>query len=111
MRRGFKAAAIAASAAAVSACSSDPAFWESVNAGLNQLNDELAWEAENCYWAPPPGLTVGQQKYCPGDPGYRDFYIPPESSYWRGKRDHHRRDRHDRPRDRDERRHDHDERD
>ena len=83
----------AGAALLTSACSSDPAFWDSVNAGLNQLNDELAREAENCYWSTPPGLTVGQQKYCPGDPGYRDFYIPPSSPYWQGRRDHDRRDR------------------
>ena len=98
MKRGWTVAMVAAGALASAGCSSDPAFWDSVNAGLNQLNDELAWEAENCYWAPPPGLSVGQQKYCPGDVGYRDFYIPPESPYWRGKRDHERRDRRDRDR-------------
>lgn len=96
MKRGWAVAMVAAGSLASAGCSSDPAFWDSVNAGLNQLNDELAWEAENCYWAPPPGLSVGQQKYCPGDVGYRDFYIPPESPYWRGKRDHDRRDRRDR---------------
>ena len=106
MKRGWTVAIVAAGALASAGCSSDPAFWDSVNAGLNQLNDELAWETENCYWAPPPGMSVGQQKYCPGDVGYRDFYIPPESPYWRGRRGQDRRDGHDRPRDRYERRRD-----
>ena len=80
-------------------CSSDPAFWEAVALGLDQAAADLQYENAACYWAPPPSLPYGaNQRYCPGDYGYRDVYIPPESPYWRrrardGYRDqHHRRD-------------------
>ena len=82
----------------LSACSSDPAFWEAVAVGLDQAAADLEYENAYCYWAPPQGLPYGaNQKYCPGDYGYRDFYIPPESPYWRrrareGRQDHHHRD-------------------
>ena len=81
----------------LSACSSDPAFWEAVAVGLDQAAADLEYENAYCYWAPPQGLPYGaNQKYCPGDYGYRDLYIPPESPYWRRRaregRDHHHRD-------------------
>ncbi|MDI6625680.1 MAG: hypothetical protein QME55_13185 [Brevundimonas sp.] len=95
MRREFRAAGIAAAAMAAAGCSSDPAFWEAVAMGLDQAAADLEYENAYCYWAPPPGLPYGaNQRYCPGDYGYRDIYIPPDSSYWRRRpgRDHHDRD-------------------
>lgn len=95
MRRGFRAAGIAAAAMAAAGCSSDPAFWEAVAMGLDQAAADLEYENAWCYWAPPPGLPYGaNQRYCPGDYGYRDIYIPPDSPYWRRRpgRDHHDRD-------------------
>jgi len=95
---------IAAGALGSTACSSDPAFWEAVSVGLDQAAADLEHENAWCYWAPPPGLPQGvNQRYCPGDYGYRDIYIPPESSYWRRGHREHRRDR-DHDRDRDHRR-------
>ncbi len=100
MRRGIRAAAIGAAAMAAAGCSSDPAFWDAVAMGLDQAAADLEYENAYCYWAPPPGLPYGaNQRYCPGDYGYRDIYIPPDSPYWRrqardGYRDQpHRRDR------------------
>ena len=85
-------------------CSTDPEFWDAVAMGLDQAAAELEYENAWCYWAPPPGLPYGaNQRYCPGDYGYRDIYIPPDSPYWRrqaregyrdqhrGRGDHHRR--------------------
>ncbi len=102
MGKGFRAALVAAAAMMAAGCSSDPAFWEAVATGLDQAAADLEYENANCYWAPPQGLPNGpNQRYCPGDYGYRDFYIPPQSSYWRER--HHG----DRGRDRDDRRGDH----
>jgi hypothetical protein len=87
--------AVAAAGLATSACTSDPAMWEAMALGLEQAAAELEYENANCYWATPPGLPYGaNQRYCPGDYGYRDIYIPPESAYWRNRGD--RRDRDDR---------------
>ena len=84
---------VATAALATSACSSDPAMWEAVALGLEQAASDLEYENANCYWAPPPGIPYGaNQRYCPGDYGYRDFYIPPESPYWRDRYRDHRRD-------------------
>ncbi|HZW16756.1 MAG TPA: hypothetical protein VFF66_10970 [Brevundimonas sp.] len=87
--------ALAATAAlATTACSSDPAMWEAIALGLDQAAAELEYENAYCYWAPPPGLPYGaNQRYCPGDYGYRDIYIPPESPYWRDRYRDDRRDR------------------
>ena len=93
MGKGFRAAAITLAAIGAAGCSSDPAFWEAVAVGLDQAAADLEYENAYCYWATPPGLPVGvNQKYCPGDYGYRDFYIPPESPYWRDRYRDHRRD-------------------
>ncbi|HYC67422.1 hypothetical protein [Brevundimonas sp.] len=95
---------VAATGLLASACSSDPAFWEAMAQGLDQAAADLEYQNANCYWAPPPGLPYGAaQQYCPGDYAYRDFYIPPESGYWRERRHGgsdggHRRDRDDRDR-------------
>ncbi|WP_332653826.1 hypothetical protein [Brevundimonas sp.] len=87
---------IAGAALATTACSSDPAMWEALALGLDQAAADLQYENANCYWATPPGLPYGaNQRYCPGDYGYRDFWIPPESPYWRDRSRDHRRDRHD----------------
>lgn len=99
MGRRFRAAAVAAAAIAATGCSSDPAMWEAVALGLEQAAADLEYQNARCYWAPPPGLPYGaNQRYCPGDYGYRDIYIPPDSSYWRRRGDHDHRDR-DRRRD------------
>ena len=91
---------VATAALATGACSSDPAMWEAVALGLEQAAADLEYENAYCYWAPPPGIPYGaNQRYCPGDYGYRDFYIPPESPYWRdGYRDHRRDQNRDRRR-------------
>lgn len=95
MRRRFRAAAVAAAALAAAGCSSDPAFWEAVAVGLDHAAADLEYQNAWCYWAPPPGPPYGaNQRYCPGDYGYRDVYIPPDSPYWR-------RRGHQRPEDRD----------
>ena len=92
----------AMAALATTACSSDPAMWEAIAMGLDQAAADLEYENAYCYWATPPGLPYGaNQKYCPGDYGYRDFYIPPESPYWRdryrdGRRNQNRDERRDR---------------
>ena len=101
--------AVMAAALGTSACSTDPEFWDAVAMGLDQAAADLEYENANCYWASPPGIPGGAvQKYCPGDYGYRDIYIPPESPYWR-RRDRERHDHdHDRGgRDRDDRGRDH----
>lgn len=96
------AAAVTTAALMTSACTSDPAFWNAVALGLDEVAADMAWENANCYWAPPPGNPYGvAQQYCPGSYGYRTpvVYID------RPHRDHRRgehRDR-DRPRDRDRR--------
>ena len=97
MGKGFRAAVIAAAAMMAAGCSSDPAFWEAVATGLDQAAADLEYENAYCYWAPPPGVPLGaNQRYCPGDYGYRDFYIPPESSYWRERHHGDRRGDHGR---------------
>ena len=91
----------AMAALATTACSSDPAMWDAIAMGLDQAAADLEYENAYCYWAPPPGIPYGaNQKYCPGDYGYRDFYIPPESPYWRdryrdGRRNQNRDERRD----------------
>ena len=88
----------AMAALTTTACSSDPAMWDAIAMGLDQAAADLEYENAYCYWATPPGLPYGaNQKYCPGDYGYRDFYLPPESPYWR---DRYRDDRRDRNRER-----------
>jgi hypothetical protein len=68
----------------LSGCSSDPAVWEAVAVGLNNAADEMAWENANCYWAPPPGAPLAaNQRFCPGDYGYRDIQLP--VSYYRDR--------------------------
>lgn len=87
---------IAGAALATTACSSDPAMWEAIALGLDQAAADLEYENANCYWATPPGLPYGaNRRYCPGDYGYRDIWIPPESPYWRDRYRDQRRDRHD----------------
>ena len=82
---------------ATSACSSDPALWDAMAAGLVQAADEMAWENANCYWGPMPGgeRYGPQRRYCPGDYGYAPPVALPASYYRRELR------RHDRERDRD----------
>ena len=80
-------AGIVAAGLVTSACTSDPAFWGAVADGLDQAAADLEYQNANCYWAAPPGLPYGaRQQYCPGDYGYRDVWIPPESPYWRERR-------------------------
>lgn len=109
MRRSGRSLWVGAALAAglaTSACSTDPAFWNSVARGLDQAAMDLEYENANCYWAAPPGIPgSAARQYCPGDYGYRDFYIPPESPYWRRRGDRDHRD-HDRDRDGDRDRHD-----
>ena len=84
---------VAMAAVATTACSSDPAMWDAIAMGLDQAAADLEYENAWCYWATPPGLPVGvNQRYCPGDYGYRDTWIPPESPYWRDRYRDHRRD-------------------
>ena len=97
MGRRIRAGAIAGAAMAMAGCSSDPAFWEAVAVGLDQAAADLEYENAYCYWGASPAAPTVQQRYCPGDYGYRDLYIPPESPYWRrrareGRQDHHHRD-------------------
>lgn len=94
-----------AAALGLAGCSSDPAFWEAVALGLDQAAADLEYENAHCYRTPPPGLPYGAiRRYCPGDYGYRDIYIPPDSPYWRRQaRDAHRDQPHRRDRDRDHR--------
>ncbi len=103
MGRRIRAAMAVAAAMTAAGCSTDPEFWEAVAVGLDQAAADLEYQNAYCYWAPPPGLPYGaNQRYCPGDYGYRDIYIPPDSPYWRRRGDHDHRDRHrDRRRDRD----------
>ncbi len=103
MARRRRAAVVTAAALAATGCSTDPEFWEAVAMGLDQAAADLEYQNAYCYWAPPPGLPYGaNQRYCPGDYGYRDIYIPPDSPYWRRRGDHDRGDRHrDGRRDRD----------
>lgn len=76
-------------------------MWEAMALGLEQAAVDLENENAYCYWATPPGLPYGaNQRYCPGDHGYRDIYIPPESPYWRDRYRDHRRDRRERRHDR-----------
>ena len=78
---------------ATAGCSSDPAMWEAIAMGLDEAAADLEYENADCYWATPPGLPYGaNQRYCPGDPGFRDFWIPPESPYWRDRSRDHPRD-------------------
>ena len=110
--RSLWTGAVLAAGLGTSACSTDPEFWDAVAQGLDQAAADIEYENADCYWAPPQDVPYGANiKYCPGDYGYRDFYIPPESSYWRrrdrdhrdhdhgrGGRDRDRRDDHDRGR-------------
>lgn len=102
-------------AVTTSACSSDPALWDAMAAGLVQAADEMTWENANCYWGPMRGgeRYGPQQRYCPGDYGYAPPVALPASYYRRElrrfererdrefyrSRDHdhrgHRRDRYD----------------
>lgn len=109
VHRPFRLAAVVTTAALMtSACSSDPAVWDAVARGLEMAADDLAWENANCYWAPPPGAYHGvNQRYCPGDYGYRDLGPLPASYY----RDNYREARRDQRRDRDHDRRDHRKRD
>ena len=87
---------LAASSLLVSACSSDPAMWNAIAMGLDEAAADIEYENADCYWATPPGLPVAvNQRYCPGDYGYRDFWIPPESPYWRDRYRDNRRDQRD----------------
>ena len=91
MGRRIRAAAVAMAAMAAAGCSSDPAFWEAVAVGLDQAAADLEYENAYCYWGTSPVAPNVQRRYCPGDYGYRDIYIPPESPYWqRYNRDRHR---------------------
>ena len=91
MGKGFRAAAITLAAIGAAGCSSDPAFWEAVAVGLDQAAADLEYENAYCYWGASPAAPNVQRRYCPGDYGYRDIYIPPESPYWRRHyRDHSR---------------------
>lgn len=48
----------------------DPAVWEGIAMGLNEVAVDMEWENRN--WAPPPGIPYGaSQRYCPGDWGYQ----------------------------------------
>lgn len=104
MRRAVIAGA-AVSAMGLSACTSDPAVWEGIAMGLNQVAAEMEWENRNCYWAPPPGNPYGAvQQVCPGDWNYRQPVVvvtcAPRDRACDGHPDRRRRD-HDRDRDRD----------
>ncbi|HYD27926.1 hypothetical protein [Brevundimonas sp.] len=83
MGRGLRAAAVAVAAMAAAGCSSDPAFWEAVAVGLDQAAADLEYENAYCYRGTSSVAPNVQQRYCPGDYGYRDFHIPPQSPYWR----------------------------
>lgn len=105
-RKTFRVALVAAAALATTACSSDPAFWEAVALGLDEVAAEAEYEAATCYWgAIPGGDRYGvQQRYCPGDYGYRPPVDLPVSYYRRNARQHDGRgDGHDRDRRRDKR--------
>lgn len=101
--RPLRLAAVATTAALMtSACTSDPAFWDAVALGLDEVAADMAWETANCYWATPPGNPYGvAQQYCPGSYGYQTpvtVYVDrPHRDHRRGE--HRRRDP-DRPRDR-----------
>lgn len=93
VRKRIRILLVAATGLLASACSSDPAFWDAVAQGLDEAAADIEYENANCYWS-------ATQRLCPGDYGYRDIYIPPESSYWRERRHDsgdrgHRRDRDD----------------
>lgn len=93
--RRLRLGLIAGAVLATAGCSSDPALWEAIAMGLDEAAADLEYEDAGCYWATPPGLTVAvNQRYCPGDYGYRDFWIPPESPYWRDRYRDHRREQH-----------------
>ena len=77
-------ALVAAAGAALSGCSSDPAFWDAVAMGLDEAAYDLAQENAGCYWAPPPGAPLAaNQRICPGDYAYRDIQLP--ASYYRDR--------------------------
>lgn len=98
-RRTRMAIAVGA-ALAMAGCSTDPEFWDAVAMGLDQAAADLEYENAYCYWGTSPAAPAVNQRYCPGDYGYRDLYIPPESPYWRRRGDHDHRDRgHHRDRD------------
>lgn len=48
--------ALAVSSIGLTACASDPAVWEGIAMGLNEVAADMEWENRNCYWAPPPGI-------------------------------------------------------
>jgi len=63
---------LAVSSIGMTACINDPAAWDGIAMGLNEVAADMEWENRNCYWAPPPGIPYGaSQKYCPGDWGYQ----------------------------------------
>lgn len=101
--RMMRLAAVAATALALTGCTTDPEFWDAVATGLDEAAYDIAQENAGCYWAPPPGVPGGaNQRYCPGDYGYRDMY-PLPASYYRDQYRDGRRDRNDGHRDRDDR--------
>lgn len=63
---------LAVSSIGLTACINDPAVWDGIAMGLNEVAADMEWENRNCYWAPPPGIPYGAaQKYCPGDWNYQ----------------------------------------
>ena len=99
--RTIRLAALAAATLATAGCTTDPEFWDAVAAGLDEAAYDIAQENAGCYWAPPPGVPYGaNQRYCPGDYGYRDVY-PLPASYYRDQYRDSRRDDHGGRRDRD----------
>jgi hypothetical protein len=102
-RRLSRFVLLAAAGLSVAGCTSDPAFWNAVATGLDEAAADIAQENAGCYWAPPPGQPYGaNQRYCPGDYGYRDVYPLPASYYRDRYRDDRGGHRH-RGRDRDDR--------
>lgn len=104
MRR--TAVVVAVAGLGLSACTTDPEFWDAFAAGLDQAAAQLEWENQNCYWSTPPGNPYGiSQQYCPGDYGYMPpVYVPycaPRDRDCDGDVDRRRRHR-DRDRDRDD---------
>lgn len=111
IKRARMAGVAGLSAAALSACASDPETWEGVAMGLNMVADEIAAENDyraQCYPKSLSGMSIGNATYpdmlCPGDYGYNyaiidaQYYAPSREYRRRGHR--HDRDDDDRRRDR-----------
>lgn len=92
--RLMRLGALVAAALVTAGCTTDPEFWDAVATGLDEAAYDIAQENAGCYWAPPPGVPGGaNQRYCPGDYGYRDIGPLPASYYRDPHRDGRRDDR------------------